>query len=256
MTLGLPISTVFAFVLVLARVGGLIAFLPLPGFRAASDPARAFLSVVITFALFPVWPSLPNTIPTIGQLILWAVTETGFGMAAGLTISFVTDAFQLAMQILGLQAGFGYASTIDPTSQVDAGLLQVLCMLITGLLAFAIGLDRVLLRILATSLERFPAGTWTPSLRSIDGVLHAGSEMFSLGLRVAMPVVAVLLFIDVALALLGRIQQQLQLLSLAFPVKMLAALMLLAMLAPVFARLFEQASTRALTNLWEVAAGH
>ena len=40
MTLGLPVSTMLAFLLVLARVAGLVTFLPVPGFRAvpAIDP--------------------------------------------------------------------------------------------------------------------------------------------------------------------------------------------------------------------------
>ena len=35
MTLGLPLSTMYAFLLVLARVAGMITFLPVPGFTNA-----------------------------------------------------------------------------------------------------------------------------------------------------------------------------------------------------------------------------
>ena len=66
-----------------------------------------------------------------------------------------------------------------------------------------------------------------------------------------MPVVALLLLLDIALAVAGRIQQQLQLLSLAFPLKMLAALALLAALAPVFARLFQSSAERTMGTLWQ-----
>jgi flagellar biosynthetic protein FliR len=48
--------------------------------------------------------------------------------------------------------------------------------------------------------------------------------MFSTGVRLALPVVAVLVVVDISLALLGRINAQLQLLSIAFPIKMLLAL--------------------------------
>ena len=47
-------------------------------------------------------------------------------------------------------------------------------------------------------------------------------------MRLALPVVALLMLVDLALALLGRLNAQLQLLTLAFPAKMLAALLLLA----------------------------
>src|SRR5262249_46950748 len=155
----------------------------------------------------------------------------------------------LGAQVLGLQAGYGYASTIDPGTQADSAVLQVLVMLMTGLLFFTFGVDRELIRVLAASFEKFPAGSWTPAAASLDGVLHLGAGMFTLGLRMAMPVIALLMLIDFALALLGRMQQQLQLLQLAFPIKMLAALALLTALAPVIARVFEGAAGRTIAAI-------
>jgi flagellar biosynthetic protein FliR len=77
--------------------------------------------------------------------------------------------------------------------------------------------------------------------------------MFTLGLRVALPVIALLLLIDVALALLGRMQQQLQLLSLAFPIKMMAALGVLCALAPLMPKLYSGAASRTISALWHLA---
>ncbi len=251
MTIGLPVSTLCAFLLVLARVSGLIAFLPVPGFSNAPSGIRAGLALAVAFALFPSWPNLPDTLPAFGQITAWVLAEAGFGLAMGLAIVFLTESFQIATQVLGLQAGYGYATTIDPNSQADAGVLQVITMLISGLLFMTLGLHREVFRILAASFTKFPAGSWVPAAASLDGVVRLGSGMFSLGLRLAMPVVALLLLLDVALAVSGRIQQQLQLLSLAFPLKMLAALALLAALAPVFARIFAASSERTLGALWQ-----
>jgi flagellar biosynthetic protein FliR len=63
-----------------------------------------------------------------------------------------------------------------------------------------------------------------------------GDGMFRTGLRLALPVLALLALTDLALALVGRINAQLQLLTLSFPLKMLAAVAMLAALAPVFVR--------------------
>ena len=250
MTLGLPLSTMYAFLLVLARVSGLIAFLPVPGIRDAVSPIRIALALCITFALFPVWPSLPNELVEISQLCAWALLEAGFGLAAGLAVAMLAESFQLAMQFLGLQVGYGYATTVDPTSQASSGVLQVLTGLMTSLLFFALGLDRQLLRVLAASFQKFPAGSWAPTAASLDGIVRLGGSMFSFGLRMAMPVIGLMLLIDVALALLGRMQQQLQLLSLAFPIKMLMALLTLMILSPTLARLYQAASHETMTALW------
>ena len=74
---------------------------------------------------------------------------------------------------------------------------------------------------LAGSLVSLPPGTgWRPG--SSAALIPLAGEIFPTGLRLAMPVIALLLLVDVSLALLGRINAQLQLLSLAFPAKMAA----------------------------------
>jgi flagellar biosynthetic protein FliR len=253
MTLGLPVSTMLAFLFVLARVAGVVAFLPVPGFRNATELTRVVLAVSFTFALFPVWPSLPDELPSFGVLIGTAFAEAGFGLVVGLAVAFLNEGFQLAAQVLGVQAGFGFATTVDPTSQADSGVLQVMMSLVTGLLFFTLGLDREIVRILAISFQKFPAGTWAPLTASLEGVLHLSAAMFTIGLRLAMPVIALLLMLDFSLALLGRMQQQLQLLSLSFPLKMLAATAILAMLAPVIARMYESSAGKTMEALWRVA---
>ena len=105
MTLGLPLSTIYAFLLVLARVAGLLAFLPVPAFRNAPMIFRAVLAFVTTVALFPVWPHLPNVSPSIGELTVWAFSEMGFGLVAGLAVAFLNEGFQVGAQVLGMPAG-------------------------------------------------------------------------------------------------------------------------------------------------------
>ena len=242
-----------AFLMVLARVAGVIMFLPVPGFKAAPVTIRAVLAMAITFSLLPVWPSPPNTLPSFAELAALAFSEAGFGLAVGLAVAFLIEGFQIGAQVLGVQAGYGFASTVDPNSQADSGVLQVLMSMMSGLLLFSTGLDREIIRVLVASFEKFPAGQWTPSFAKLEGIVNLGGGMFTLGLRLALPVMAMLLLIELALALLGRMQQQLNLMSASFPVKMLAALAMLVALAPVIARLFESAGSRTITALWGLA---
>jgi len=62
------------------------------------------------------------------------------------------------------------------------------------------------------------------------------ASLLSIGVRLALPVVAVLVLVDVALALLGRLNSQVRMMTLAFPIKMLAALLVLAWVVPLFPR--------------------
>src|SRR5581483_10901920 len=202
-SLTLSTATLYAFLMVLARVGGALVFVPLPGVRGAAEPARAALAAGFTFAMASRWPAVDAASVTIGGLAAAVAAEAALGVSIGVCIAIVLEAFVLAAQIAGLQAGYAYASTIDPNSDADSGVLLVFAQLVAGMLFFALGLDRETLRLFAQTLERIPPGAYTPGAASAAAVTRLGATLFAFGLRLALPVVALLLMVDVALALLG-----------------------------------------------------
>ena len=232
-------ATLFGFLFVLARVAGIFTFVPLPGIKDSPTVIRAFLSIAITIALFPLWPR-PAT------LDLAILSEAALGLTIGIAVALVTEVLQMAAQICGLQAGFGYASIVDPNSQADSSVLIVFAQIFAGLLFFATGLDREVLRALAHSIETFPPGKFALTGGIAQAVVKLTGGMFSMGARLALPVVALLGMVDLSLALLSRINAQLQLLTLAMPVKLLTAVALFAALALLFERVFASYARHAM----------
>src|SRR5690242_16618258 len=145
--LTLSAATLYSFLLVLARVGGALVFVPLPGIRGALEPARAALAMGFTMALVSRWPAVDAARVADGTLVCWILSEAALGMAIGIAVALVVEAFVLAAQVLGLQAGYAYASTIDPNTEADSGVLLVFAQLLAGMLFFALGLDREVLRL-------------------------------------------------------------------------------------------------------------
>ena len=246
--LTLSTATLFAFLLVLARVSGALTFVPLPGLSSVPGPGRLFLALGLTFCLQSRWPTVDVSEMTVFRLVGWTIAEAAIGIAIGVAVAVALEAFTFAAQVLGLPAGYGYASTIDPNTQADAGILLVFAQLAAGLLFFALGHDREVLKLFAQTLDRIPAGQYIFGPNSARALIRLGSILFTVGVRLALPVVALLGMIDVALALLGRLNAQLQLLSLAFPVKMLVALAMLGWLVALHPRILMQTSLEALSG--------
>ena len=251
--ISLSVETLYGFLLVLTRVSATFTFVPLPQFRNSSTSVRIVLFLAVTFALQSSWPSTPVSLQG-GLTELWTLlermaAEAGFGLAIGLVVALVAESFTLAMQILGIQAGYGYASTIDPNSEADSGVLVVLAQLTSWMLFLAFGMDRHVIRALAASLETYPAGTFaiTPEARS--AVLSLGAVVFTTALRLAAPVTALLLLVDIAFALFGKLHAQLQMLSLAFPAKMLVTLAMLALLSAAFPRVYDGIAAQGVAAL-------
>jgi flagellar biosynthesis protein FliR len=257
MPISLPLSAaaLAGFVLLLARVAGLLVFVPLPGIQSGPAPVRAVMSFALAIALFPLSPAQPDVLPSAGRFAALLTGEAAFGVTAGLAVAFLVEVLLIAAQMAGLQAGYSYASTIDPSTQSDSGVLLVLAQLVGGMLFFALGLDRDVIRIFARSLEVYPPGTYFLTQATVEAVFRLGSVMLSTGFRLAMPVIGLLLLVDLALALLGRVHAQLQLLTLAFPLKMMAGLALLAMTAPLYVPVYRGAAERVFGTLTGVLNG-
>jgi len=244
--LHLNTGTLLGFLLVLVRVAGVFVFVPLPGVKAGPEVARAVLSLAITLSLFHFWPVLEpeniNTMVLIGQI----ASEAALGITIGVATSFLSEMFQMGAQILTLQAGYSFASTIDPTSGADSSALLSISETCAGLLFFGIGLDRQIIQAFAQSLITRPPGNFALSLSMAHLVVQTGSLIFSTGLRLVLPILALLLIVEISLALLARLNTQLQLMSLAFPIKMLLTLALFSWLILIFPQLYTQSSHQIL----------
>lgn len=251
--LRIPLSTVYSFLFVLARVSGMLVFTPLPGSPASPDASRVVLALALTILLMPVAPTAASPI-SFGALALWAAAEAVTGLLIGLTVSILLESLQMAAHMIELPAGFSYASIVNPESQADSTLLQVLTQLLGGLLFCILGFDRKVVQILARSFEILPLGAIPARAPLTETFIRASAGIFVTGLRLAMPVIALLLLIDFAFAVLGRLQAQIQLMPLSFSIKLLAGMLMLAGSLTFYPSILEKSGNRMFTGLGELLA--
>lgn len=243
------VSLLYAFLLVLARIGGLFIFLPLPALKSGPDAAKIVLAMSLTIALYSRWPVLNAAPSSMIVLAGWMILEAGIGLAIGLVVGFIIEAFIMAAQAISTQAGFAYASAVDPNTEADSTVLITMAQLTAGLLFFAMGLDRQLLNILARSLQTQPPGSFTASRTSMEALVMLGSTVFSTGVRLVLPLMTLLFLIDLSVGLLGRLNSQLQLIALVFPLKITVALAGLSILVLIIPKLYQQLANNAFTVL-------
>lgn len=240
------LSTVITgFLLTLARVSGLAVFFSWPGARQTPALAKAAFALLLTLMLAPAWPGVSakavsaKAVSAKGEstggeftgavLATWLSQEVALGVTMGLVFLLVSDGFAIAGQLLGLQAGFSYASSVDPASQADTTVIPVLMQLLTGLLFFALGIDRLVAGQLAASLASCPPGACLPA-ESLPAIAKLAGIALSTGVKLALPLIALMVTTDLVLALLGRFCPQFQLLSAAFPLKIALSLFFLALI--------------------------
>ena len=200
---------------------------------------RAFLVLAITMSLYPVWPIVPGQ-PSLLEYLAWIAVEAAFGLCIGLLVGFLSDAMLIFGQICGLQAGFSFASTIDPATQADSPVISALAQSVAALLFVTLGLHRYIIRIFAESLQSHPPAQLVLNARWSEVIIHAAGSIFVIGLRLALPIVALMMIVDITLALLSRINPHLQLIHISMPLKILASIATISVLLMLFPVIYSE----------------
>ncbi|HLH05004.1 MAG TPA: flagellar biosynthetic protein FliR [Bryobacteraceae bacterium] len=231
-------STLFAFVFVLARMSGVFVFIPLPGREAGPTLPRIALALGATIALYARWPAVTLNTLTLPLAIFLMLSEMALGAAVGLLVAFLTEAFTVGAQSLAMQAGYAYASVVDPSTNADSDVLMVIAQLLAGLLFFTADLHLWVMRVFARSLELYPPGQFLLTRNVATDIVQAGAGIFAIGLRLSLPIVVLLLLTEITLSLVGRISTQLHVAAHTAPVKMLLTLVALSSILIVMPHLY------------------
>lgn len=236
-------GTLFGFLFALARISGVFAFLPFAIFPATPPTARIVLSIAMTLMLRGEWKAPAGVEASAGRMVAGLSGELALGLAIGVSLAIVIEVFKLAAQAVSLPAGLGYASMVDPASGADSTVLVTIAELTAGLLFFVSGADRLFLKALAASLQLLPPESFVINRNWAAAIIQFAGSIFSVGLRLAAPVIALLLLGDASLAVLGRTQPQLHVIGLTMPVKLAATMLILSVTIGLQPGIFESLMT-------------
>lgn len=217
----------------LPRMG--MALLVIPLLPAGLIPRRLRGGLIIALAL-PVYPLLASTMPAVdwsaGQWMAYVLKESCIGALIGYSMGLLLWALTCAGELIDVQAGFNNAQIFDPFAGHPAGPVSVLMTQLGVLLFVALGGLHVFLQLLYESLQLWPPSSAYPDLglAGLRDLAASGSgSLLELATRLAAPVIAVLLIVELGIGLINRAAPQLNAFYFAMPIKAVAALLMLAL---------------------------
>jgi flagellar biosynthesis protein FliR len=211
--------------MVTLRIGPAFAFAPPFTLVRLPRTVRALLCIALASCLVS---GRPETVAfdslSPGAVVSHAALELALGMTFVLALQLLFAAFYFAGRTVDLQAGFGLATLIDPTTRAPTPLVGTLFAYAAGSIFFAVGGHWQLYRIFAASLDYIPLGTWLlpASLTPISVYL---STLFMSAFGAAGALILLFFLIDLAIALLSRTVTQMNVLILGFEVKAIVFLL-------------------------------
>lgn len=202
----------------LARVLGLIMAAPVIGHGTVPARIKVGLGVFITLIIAPALPPLPEIQVASAGGIFILVMQVLIGVAMGLVMRLAFSAVEMAGEITGLQMGLGFASFFDPQSGSNLNTLASFLGLLASLAFLAINGHLLLLGALTESFSALPVSSQALPGSGMLAIAKSGSIIFNYGVLIALPLIAILLMTNLALAILTRSAPQLNIFAVGFPI--------------------------------------
>ncbi len=222
------------------RISAMLLVAPIFGARGVTPNMRIGLGLLLALVIAPQLPSAPSIDVLSMQGLVVALQQVVIGIAMGFVLQMVFSALTQAGESAALSMGLGFASVVDPVAGVQVPIVSQFFVIMATLLFLAMNGHLVLLEMLLLSFVSLPIGGGGLTSDDLWALLNFGSIMFSGALLIALPAIAALLMVNLAMGVVARTAPQLNIFAVGFPVMMLAGFVLLSILLPsVFARLGE-----------------
>jgi flagellar biosynthetic protein FliR len=241
--------------LVVTRLGGLAIFGPVFGASVIPVRIKLYLILAVGLAIYPALAarSVGTAVVPVDLWILapMVATELMIGLAVGFMASLPLVAVQTGGLLMGQQMGLGLARFFNPAIDDDADILgQILFfMALAGFLVIG-GHEAMLMAVLA-SFDHIPLGGFVADADLL--VLIAGLLLsaFELALRVAAPVLALIFLESIAMGFIAKTVPQMNILSMGFPLRILAGVGTLALGLIVIDEVIMDGIDVTLTHIFE-----
>jgi flagellar biosynthetic protein FliR len=233
----MPIPDPVPFLLVLARLGGLVLAAPVFGHALVPVRVRAalagVLAVVLTPAITPAHP-LPTTLWGLAGA---AAVETALGALIGFVAQLVFAGVALGGQLAGIQMGFGLANLVDPSTHAQVTIIAEWEQFVALVVFLVLDVHHLLLQAVLASFRVAPPGGVVLAGAGLQTVFDIAGDVFGVGVRIAAPVLIVLLMTNAALGVLARTIPQLNVFVVGFSVNVGVGLVVLGASLPFTVRL-------------------
>lgn len=230
------------------RVLALFGAMPVLGQRSVPVRLRVALAFLIALCAQASLPEMPVVALDSALALLLLIQQLLVGLTLAFAARIVFAAIELAGEVIGLQMGMNFAGFFDPMTGGQSTSVSKFFGVSISWLFIVINGHLLLISAVVQSFQAFPVGPEPFAfLRAVRPQVW-GAEVFHLGLWIALPLVAMLLFVNLVLGIIARVAQQMNIFAIGFPITLSVGLIGVLATLPMMQAPFTMALERLLSN--------
>lgn len=226
----------YTFLLVGARVGGLLTAAPLLGNRAIPKSVKAGLALLVSLMVTPAAAQTTGPVPEHLLLLAGGVLKDAlFGLTLGYMARVLFASVEMAGYWIDTQMGFGFVNLVNPFSEQQGSVLSVFYYQMAMTVYLLANGHLLLLGAVLHSFTLVAPGAVVLKAGLGLTLIPLLKMMLALGAQIALPAVGVLLVADVAFGLIARAVPQINVFIVGAPAKIVLGLATTAVVLPLLA---------------------
>lgn len=233
------------------RILALVMSAPFFGARGIPATTKIGFALVLTILVAPLLSPMPNIQPASAAGLFIMAQQLMIGFAMGMAMRVAFSAIEMAGHIMGLQMGLGFATFFDPQNSAQIPVMGQFLGNVLMLLFLAINGHLMVISALVESFQVLPIDLHPLASGGWKTLALWGGEIFRSGVLLSLPVVALLMMVNVALAVLTRAAPQLNIFAVGFPLTLAVGFVVISLsmtyLLPIFGVIMEHAVQAMMT---------
>lgn len=198
---------------------------------------KAALGILISYGVITGMDySNINEIISNYTLISFMVNEIFCGLILGFITNLIFEVSKVAGSYMDMQMGFSMMSVMDPTSKTNVTMMANITYYIAMVMFFIVDGHHLLIRCLVSSFDIFPIGSVINFNTTFPVFLDTFTNYFMIGVKIAIPLVLIIIIVDLCMALVSRTVPQINVMILGMPVKMMVGLISFTVLLPIIVK--------------------
>ncbi len=230
------------------RVLALFTTMPLFADRGVPARVRIGLAFLIAFCAQASMPPIAPVALDSSAGVLAVVQQVLIGASLGFAVKVVFAAVEFGGELIGLQMGLNFAAFFNPMTGGEETAVSRLFGICVAWLFIVSGGHLLVIAAVVQSFSSFPVGEDPFSFLHTLQPQRCGAEIFSLGLWLALPLIAMLLFTNLVLGVITRVAQQMNIFAIGFPITLGVGLVGVLLTLPLMESPFTMALERMLSQ--------
>ena len=221
----ISVSELEYFLLILMRIATFVYIAPFFGMSGVPSRVKIGLSLLLAYLVYKIMPAQYPEYETVLGYAIIVLKESATGLLIGFFANICMSILNFAGNISDMETGLSMVTLMDPQTKESVTITGNYYTYVITLMLMISGMYQYILFALVESFDLIPVnGAIFNTENILSGMLKFMADYLSIGFRICLPIVCIMLLLNSVLGILAKVSPQMNMFAVGMQIKILVGL--------------------------------